>query len=267
MLPLPSLPDQLVEFSPELGVVLGSGLGFFAEEQLEIVGRIAYTDLDGLPAATVSGHSGQFIYGRMRGRKVICMQGRLHYYEGYSMELLTLPIRLLASLGVSTLVLTNAAGGINPAYRPGDFMLIADHINFLGTNPLIGLSALAGPRFPDMSAVYDPILRRRIRDWAAEENLSLNEGTYLATTGPSFETPAEIRAFATLGADAVGMSTVPEAIVARQQGMSVVGLSCITNAAAGLSTGPLSHEEVAATADRVREPLVRLLAAALALAD
>ena len=264
---VPELPAALINFKPELGLILGSGLGFFADDRIEVEGRLPYAEIEGFPVSTVPGHAGQFVYGRINGRRVICMQGRFHLYEGYGMAQLALPVLLMARLGVQTLFVTNAAGGIHPDYKPGDFMLIRDHINFLGTNPLIGLRDIGGVRFPDMSNVYDPALRTKIRDWARARSMDLKEGVYLATTGPSFETPAEIRAFATLGADAVGMSTVPEAIVARQQGLRVIGISCITNAAAGLSDGPLSHEEVSETADRVRPRFADLLAGAIALTD
>ena len=181
------------------------------------------------------------------------------------MKEITLPIRIMHSLGVKTLFATNAAGGINQNYKPGDFMLLSDHINFLGSNPLIGWDGEEGVYFPDMSDVYDRKLRNRIRSWAKVNGISLKEGVYLATTGPSYETPAEIRAFASLGADAVGMSTVPEAIVARKLGMRVVGISCITNDAAGISKTVLSHEEVAATANRVRPQFADLLEAGIEL--
>lgn len=262
---MPDLPAELTDFKPELGLILGSGLGFFADERIEVVGRLPYGEIDGFPVSTVPGHAGQFVWGHLQGRRVLCMQGRFHFYEGYRMEQLTLPIRMMHQLGVQTLFLTNAAGGINASYQPGDFMLIEDHINFLGTNPLIGSSAEVGVRFPDMTEVYDKALRDQIGHWAHAAGMDLKAGIYLATTGPSFETPAEIRAFARLGADAVGMSTVPEAIVARQLGLRVIGISCITNAAAGLSAGPLSHEEVAETADRVRVQFADLLAGAIAL--
>jgi purine-nucleoside phosphorylase len=262
---LPELPAELTDFKPEIGLILGSGLGFFADDRIEVVGRLPYGEIDGFPVSTVPGHAGQFVYGYLDGRRVICMQGRFHYYEGYRMDQLTLPIRMMHKLGVQSLFVTNAAGGINPEYVPGDFMLIQDHINFLGTNPLIGAVVDEGVRFPDMTEVYDKALRHKIRDWARSQNIRLQKGVYLATTGPSFETPAEIRAFATLGADAVGMSTVPEAIVARQLGIRVIGISCITNAAAGISLGPLTHEEVAETADRVRDQFADLLAGAIAL--
>ncbi|MFT4901212.1 MAG: purine-nucleoside phosphorylase [Lentimonas sp.] len=263
---LPNLPRALLDFKPELGLVLGSGLGFFADDRIEVVGHLPYGEIEGFPVSTVPGHAGRFVYGHLGDKRVICMQGRFHFYEGYSMAELTSPIRLMQQLGVTTLFLTNAAGGIHPDYTPGDFMLLSDHINLLGTNPLIGTSSSDGQRFPDMSAVYDPELRGKIRQWAQAAGQDLKEGVYLATTGPSFETPAEIRAFATLGADAVGMSTVPEAIVARQCGMRVIGISCITNAAAGISKNPLSHEEVTETADRVRPQFAALMAAAVALA-
>jgi purine-nucleoside phosphorylase len=263
---LPSIPSALAAFHPEVGLILGSGLGFFADDRIDVVGRLPYGDIEGFPVSTVPGHAGQFVFGELEGKRVICMQGRFHYYEGYSMQQLTLPIRLMAKLGVKTLFVTNAAGGIHPDYTPGDFMLLSDHINFLGTNPLIGAHTGEGARFPDMSAVYDPDLRAKIRQQAVADGVDLKEGVYLATTGPSFETPAEIRAFAALGADAVGMSTVPEAIVARQLGLRVIGISCITNAAAGLSKNPLSHEEVSETADRVRPQFANLLASAVGLA-
>ena len=262
---LPELPAELTDFKPEIGLILGSGLGSFADDRIEIVGRLPYCEIEAFPVSTVPGHAGQFVFCHLNERRVICMQGRFHFYEGYSMDQLTLPIRVMHQLGMQTLFVTNAAGGINPCYVPGDFMLIHDHINFLGTNPLIGSIVEGGVRFPDMTEVYDKALRQKIREWAKSEDFRLQEGIYLATTGPSFETPAEIRAFATLGADAVGMSTVPEAIVARQLGIRVIGLSCISNAAAGISSGPLTYLEVAETADRVRLEFADLLAGAIAL--
>lgn len=266
MITVSDLPAEFTEFKPEIGLVLGSGLGFFAEECINVSGYLPYGEIEGFSISTVPGHVGRFVLGSLEGRRVICMQGRIHFYEGYAMDQVTLPIRLMHQLGVQTLFLTNAAGGINPAYVPGDFMLIHDHINFLGTNPLIGVEGDEAMRFPDMTEVYDKAMRRKIRAWAQEQDMSLQEGVYLATTGPSFETPSEIRAFATLGADAVGMSTVPEAIVARQLGMRVIGISCITNAAAGISTGPLTHDEVAETAGRVKHRFAKLLAGSVALA-
>ena len=263
---IPTLPEPLASFQPEIGLILGSGLGFFADDRIEVVGRLPYGEIEGFPVSTVEGHAGQFVYGTIGGKRVICMQGRFHFYEGYSMAELTSPIRLMHALGVRTLYVTNAAGGIHPDYAPGDFMLLRDHINALGTNPLIGWQGSEGVRFPDMSEVYDGELRAGLRAWAEEEGVALREGVYLAATGPSYETPSEVRAFATLGADAVGMSTVPEAIVARKLAMRVLAISCITNAAAGISKTPLSHEEVTETADRVRPQFADLLTAAIALA-
>lgn len=263
---LPPLPKALTDFKPEIGLILGSGLGFFADDRIEVVGRLPYGEIEGFPVSTVPGHAGRFVYGTLAGKRVICMQGRFHYYEGYRMSELTLPIRLMHHIGVQTLFVTNAAGGINRDYTPGDFMMLSDHINFLGTNPLIGWQSDEGVRFPDMTEVYDGALRCNIRNWAKAHDFELKEGVYLATTGPSFETPAEIRAFAALGADAVGMSTVPEAIVARKFGMRVLGISCITNAAAGISKSELSHEEVSETADRVRPQFADLLEAGVELA-
>jgi len=266
MINLPPLSKELADFKPEIGLILGSGLGFFADDRIEVAGRLPYGEIEGFPVSTVPGHAGRFVYGTLAGKRVICMQGRFHFYEGYRMDELTSPIRLMHRMGVHTLFVTNAAGGIRRDYTPGDFMMLSDHINLLGTNPLIGWQGDEGARFPDMTEVYDGALRGRIRDWAKAHDVDLKEGVYLATTGPSFETPAEIRAFAALGADAVGMSTVPEAIVARKFGMRVLGISCITNAAAGISKTELSHEEVSETADRVRPQFADLLAAGVELA-
>ncbi|MGJ8638976.1 MAG: purine-nucleoside phosphorylase [Opitutaceae bacterium] len=260
------IPTVIAEFAPEIGLILGSGLGFFADDRIEVVGRLPYADIEGFPVSTVPGHAGQFVYGHLDGKRVICMQGRFHFYEGYSMQQVTMPIRLMSKIGVKTLFVTNAAGGINRSYVPGDFMLLSDHINFLGTNPLIGDKSTEGVQFPDMSAVYNTNLRGLIRTRAQMLGIDLKEGVYLATTGPSFETPAEIKMFATFGADAVGMSTVPEAIVARKLGLRVIGISCITNQAAGISPTELTHEEVSETANRVRPQFAELLASAVALA-
>ncbi len=262
---LPNLPQELIDFSPEIGLILGSGLGFFADDRIEVAGRVDYSSIDGFPVSTVEGHAGRFVYGTIEGRRVICMQGRFHFYEGYSLRELTQPIRLMAEIGIKTLFLTNAAGGINPSFKSGDFMLIEDHINFLGTNPLIGSVVSGETRFPDMSEVYDPELRKQILSWAEKHSVSLKKGVYLATTGPSYETPAEVKMFEKWGADAVGMSTVPEAVLAKQIGLRVLGFSCITNAAAGISDGPLTHEEVAETADRVKSQFADLLQASIRL--
>ena len=255
------LSAKLEGRQPRVGLVLGSGLNFFAETALEDAVRVPYRALSDFPQSTVAGHAGQFVAGSVGGAPVLCMQGRFHYYEGYELAQVTLPIRLMRLLGVEILVLTNAAGGIDPSFRPGDLMLIEDHINMQGTNPLRGPNADAfGPRFPDMTTAWDPALRTLAREVASEQGVDLVEGVYLAVSGPSFETPAEIRAFHALGANAVGMSTVPECIVARHAGMRVVGFSCITNVAAGMNDQPLTHEEVSETAERVREPFSNLLA-------
>lgn len=250
----------LGSFQPDTALVLGSGLGFFAETSLELAGNLNYADLPDFPRSTAPGHAGRFVWGRLGPRKVVCMQGRFHYYEGYSLAQIALPIRLMAAAGAQTLFLTNAAGGIRRDFQAGDLMLLMDHINLLGDNPLRGPNDdRLGPRFPDMSQVYDPELRKLARRVAVQNDLLLREGVYLATSGPSFETPAEIRAFRILGADAVGMSTVPEAITARHLGMRVAAVSCITNLAAGLSQEPISHEDVEDTATRVRKPFAAFL--------
>ena len=232
---------------PTLGMILGSGLGDFADT-LEDRLVIPYTDIPDFPAATVPGHTGALVFGRKHGHSIVCLQGRIHYYEGHPMSLLTMPVRMLAKLGVKTLVLTNAAGGVNTAYRPGDLMLITDHINFSGSNPLIGPHEPEfGPRFPDVTDLYSANLRLKVKLAAVEAGITLRQGVYMMFSGPSYETPAEIRMARILGADAVGMSTVPEALVAAQCGIKVLGISCITNLAAGVSPHKLSHEEVMET--------------------
>ena len=263
---LSKLPQELTEFKPEIGLILGSGLGFFADDRIEVVGHLPYRDIEGFPLSTVHGHAGQFVYGTIQGKRVICMQGRFHLYEGYTMSQITLPVRAMHHIGVRTLFVTNAAGGINLDFLPGNFMLLSDHINGLGTNPLIAWEGSEGVQFPDMTEVYDSELRAKIREWAKAHSVDLKEGVYLATTGPSYETPAEVHAFGILGADAVGMSTVPEAIVARKFGMRVIGISCITNAAAGISKTKLTHEEVSETADSVRSQFADLLVAGVKFA-
>ena len=248
-----------ISTTPEVALVLGSGLGDYADT-LEKPIKIPYSEIPDFPQPTVAGHTGAFVFGRKKGKSVVVAQGRVHFYEGLSMQEITLPIRVLAAIGVKTLALTNAAGGVNLNYRPGTLMLIADHINFSGANPLIGPNLdRFGPRFPDVSDLYTASLRAAIRKRAAEEKIPLEEGVYLMCSGPSYETPAEIRAFRTLGADAVGMSTVPEALVAGHCGMQVVGVSCITNMAAGVLPVKLSHQEVMETAARVHDQFGSLL--------
>lgn len=230
--------------APEIGLILGSGLGGIAEK-IENKREIPYREIPHFACSTAPGHKGQLVAGKLGGMNVICMQGRLHYYEGHSMESIIFPIRVMKLLGVRTLIVTNAAGGVNLNYQVGDLMLIEDHINFLGYNPLIGPNAEEfGPRFCDMSYTYTPALRC-IADAAAQKlGTHLQHGVYMATTGPSFETPAEIRAFRVMGADAVGMSTVPEVIAASHCGMEVLAFSLITNMAAGVLDQPLTEEEV-----------------------
>ena len=233
---------------PEMGMILGSGLGDFADT-LENRLVIPFTDIPDFPAATVPGHAGAFVFGTKHGKSVVCLQGRLHYYEGHPMSVLTMPVRIMAKLGVKTLLLTNAAGGVNKDYRPGDLMLITDHINYSGMNPLIGEHHESfGPRFPDVTDLYSSALRLKLKLAAVEAGIVLRQGVYMMFSGPSYETPAEIRMARILGADAVGMSTVPEAIVAAQCGIKCLGVSCITNLAAGVSPHKLSHQEVMETA-------------------
>lgn len=248
-----------VPLRPRVGMILGSGLGDYADT-LEDRVSIPFGDIPNFPVPTVPGHSGALVFGRKQGVEVVVLQGRIHYYEGLPMQELTLPVRVLAELGVRTLLLTNAAGGVNLGFHPGDLMLISDHINYSGANPLIGPNLDAfGPRFPDMSDLYNAELRRAIREKAAAAGIGLQEGVYAMYSGPNYETPAEIRMFRILGADAVGMSTVPEALVAGHCGMRVAGVSCITNMAAGVLPQKLSHAEVMETAARVHDTFHRLV--------
>ncbi len=252
---------EKVPFIPELAIVLGSGLGALAYGPEAKAGTaIPFTDIPGFPAPTVAGHGGKLVFCTFEGRKVVLQAGRFHFYEGHPMSLVTAPMRLYGRLGVETVLLTNAAGALNPAFGVGELMALTDHLNFFGTHPLIGPNVEPGPRFPDMTAVYDPALRALLAACAEALGQTLRQGVYLGLTGPSYETPAEIRAFRSLGADAVGMSTVPEAIVARHEGLRVAGISCLCNMAAGILPRPLTHQEVleagAAAAGRF-EALVR----------
>ena len=248
-----------VSLRPTIGLVLGSGLGDYADT-LEDSIRIPFSQIPNFPLPTIEGHAGALVFGRKQGKTVVMLQGRIHYYEGLSMREITLPIRVLAALGVKQLVLTNAAGGVNTAFHPGDLMLIADHINYSGMNPLIGPNLDAfGPRFPDMSDLYTADLRSAIREAAKENGIPLQEGVYAMYSGPNYETPAEIRMFRVLGADAVGMSTVPEALVAGHCGMQVVGVSCVTNMAAGVLPLKLDHSDVMESAARVHDTFQNLM--------
>jgi len=242
-----------------IGVVLGSGLGAFADT-LEDRVETPYASIPGWPSSTAAGHAGKLVEGRIGDKKVVVLAGRAHLYEGYSPQQVTFGIRELHRRGVRSVILTNAAGGINEEYKPGDLVLISDHINLLGSNPLTGPNDDSlGPRFPDMSEAYSRQYREIARVAGHELGLKLQEGVYVATPGPSYETPAEIRFMRTIGADLVGMSTVPETIAANHMGMKVLAISCVTNAAAGILPQKLVHEEVLETGARVRDTLVKLL--------
>lgn len=250
---------EKTDFLPEIGIVLGSGLGNFAR-QVEKSAEISYDSLPGFPVSTVAGHAGKLIFGYVRSVPVVVMQGRVHYYEGYSMEQVVAPIRLMGMLGAKKLLLTNAAGGVNMDFTPGDLMVITDHISAFVPSPLRGENPEElGRRFPDMSRVYDEDMRRAVLTAGEKLGQSLRQGVYLQWQGPNYETPAEIRMFRTLGADAVGMSTVCEAIAARHMGLRVCAISCITNMACGILPQPLSHEEVQQTADRVKDKFQALV--------
>src|SRR6188474_3999384 len=245
--------------SAKLAVVLGSGLGDFADE-FENAVALPYQEIPGFVTSTAQGHAGRLVSGEVGGVPVLAMQGRVHYYEGYSLEEVTFPVRTFGLLGVKTLVLTNAAGGINVELTQGALMVISDHVNLMGVNPLRGPNDdRFGPRFPDMTAVYSPELQELVVEEAKAIGVEVRRGIYGGLSGPSYETPAEIHLLRNLGADAVGMSTVPEAIVARHMGLEVLGISCITNMAAGISDEPINHEEVMATGDRVRGTFTQLL--------
>jgi purine-nucleoside phosphorylase len=259
------LRARLDGHAPRLGIVLGSGLGAAADAVTEAV-NVPYSDIPHFPQSTVEGHSGRIVAGQLGGVPVIIMQGRVHYYEGYTPAQVTFPMRVMGALGVEAVVLTNAAGGIQDGYRIGQLVALSDHINFMGWNPLTGPNEPrfacipgAGLRFFDMTEAYSKRLRELAREAASAEGIELAEGVYLATPGPSFETPAEIRAFRTMGATLVGMSTVPETIVARHMGIEVLGISCVTNLAAGLGTAPLSHTEVFEAGRQVEHKLAALL--------
>lgn len=242
---------------PKIGLILGSGLGVLANEIEEPI-KIPYSEIPDFPVSTVEGHAGQLVFGRLNDIDVVAMQGRFHYYEGYSFEQVTFPVRVMNDMGVSTLIVTNAAGGVNESFSPGDLMLISDHINNMGNNPLIGPNdSRMGPRFPDMSEAYSRELRKLARGIAGKLNLNIQEGVYVGNTGPSYETPAEVRMLRALGGDAVGMSTVPEVIVARHSGMGVLGISCISNMAAGILDQPLNHQEVIETTEKVKADFLR----------
>lgn len=247
------------EIIPNIGLILGSGLGSLAD-RIENPVIIKYEEIPNFPISTVEGHAGQLVIGELAGNTVVAMQGRFHFYEGYPLEDVTFPIRTMIGLGIESMIVTNAAGGANLEYKPGDLMIIQDHINFTGQNPLMGknLDEL-GPRFLDMTWAYNRDYIQIAKDCAEKLNLNLKEGIYMWLTGPTYETPAEVRMARALGADAVGMSTVPEVIVANHEGIKVLGISCITNMASGILDQPLNHDEVVETSMKVKEDFEKLL--------
>jgi purine-nucleoside phosphorylase len=258
-----AIQGQAPKISPKIGVILGSGLGPFADSFSDKV-VIPYGDLPHFPTSSVAGHSGRLVLGRLGDLPLVAMQGRVHFYEGFTPQQVAFPARVLCRLGISTLVVTNASGGINPAFKAGDLMAITDHLNLSGFNPLTGHNDdRLGPRFPDMTAAYDPRLINLLVEAGAKAGVGVQRGVYSMLSGPTYETPAEIRMLRVLGGDAVGMSTVPEVIAARHMGIKVAGVSCITNLAAGISSKPLSHEEVKEVADQNVGVLTQLLKAFL----
>lgn len=248
-----------ISFVPEVALVLGSGLGDYGDN-IEVAATLNYEEIPNFPKSTVEGHKGRFVFGYVNGRRVVIMQGRVHYYEGYTMQEVVLPIRLMKLMGAEAILLTNAAGGVNYDYQEGNLMLISDHISSFVPSPLIGpnLKEL-GTRFPDMSDIYDRNIRQQIKAISQELGIDLKEGVYLQFTGPNFESPAEIRMIRTLGADAVGMSTACEAMVAKHMGMKVAGISCISNMACGMTDSPLLHVDVQEVADRIAETFTKLV--------
>lgn len=237
------LREKTNNFKPEIGIILGSGLGELADEYCNYA--VPYNEIPGFVKSTVKGHKGRLVFAQINGKKVVMMQGRNHYYEGHSMQEITYPVKVMKAMGVKTLILTNAAGAVNESFKPSDLMIITDHINFMGANPLVGANdETLGERFPDMTEVYKKSLIEIAEKCATKLGIDIQKGVYWANSGPSYETPAEINMIRTLGADAVGMSTVPEAIVANYCGMDILGISCITNSASSTSGAKLSHEEV-----------------------
>ena len=254
---------EKIDFQPEIALVLGSGLGDYAET-IDVVATLNYNDIEGFPISTVEGHKGRFIFGYVQGVPVVCMQGRVHYYEGYPMTDVVLPTRLMKMMGAKVLFLTNAAGGVNSDFHAGDFMMITDHIMNFVPSPLIGKNIdELGVRFPDMSNIYKTELQEIIREAAKNLGIKLQEGVYIQLSGPNYETPTEVKMCRLLGADAVGMSTAAEAVAANHMGMKVCGISCITNMASGILAQPLSHIEVQETADRVAVDFKKLVTEAI----
>jgi purine-nucleoside phosphorylase len=251
--------QKLLTNVPNTGIILGSGLGIMAEE-INNATYIPYSEIPHFPTTTVKGHKGQLVIGELEGKKVLVMQGRFHYYEGYSMEDVVYPVRVMSQINIKNLIITNAAGGINTQFKPGDLMLINDHINLMGSNPLRGQNIdLLGLRFPDMSEAYSQHLREIAKNVSVKLGIDLKDGIYAAVSGPSYETPAEIRYLRVIGADAVGMSTVPEVIAANHCGIKVMGISCITNMAAGVLNKKLTHEEVVENANKAKDTFIKLI--------
>ncbi|MFC4306245.1 purine-nucleoside phosphorylase [Cohnella boryungensis] len=251
--------QSLQTIKPTIGLILGSGLGELADEIQDAV-RVPYESIPHFPVSTVEGHAGQLVIGRLQGQAVIAMQGRFHYYEGYSMQEVTFPVRVMKALGVEHLIVTNACGGMNPGFEPGDLMLIQDHLNMTGANPLIGENeAELGPRFPDMSRAYTPELLGLVEETAKSLDIRVKKGVYAGITGPTYMTPAELKMLRLVGGDAVGMSTVPEVIVASHMKMKVIGISCVTDMAIGEHLEPLSHEQVIEVANRTKPKFISLV--------
>ena len=252
------IKEKIGDFKPEIGIILGSGLGELADEYCDIA--IPYSEIPGFAASTVSGHKSRLVFANINGKKVVMMQGRFHFYEGHSIQKVVFPVKVMKKLGVKTLIVTNAAGGVNPDFKPADLMIITDHINHMGVNPLIGPNDSGmGERFPDMSEVYTKKYVELAENIGKKLGIKLQKGVYIALTGPSYETPAEVRMARILGADAVGMSTVPEAVTASWAGMNVIGLSCICNSAAGVSTVGLSHADVIKAAGEAKDKFIKLV--------
>lgn len=248
-----------INYKPEIGIILGSGLGDFADNIDNSI-EINYADIPGFPQSTVVGHSGKLIFGDLEGKKVVAMKGRIHFYEGQGIDKTVYPTKVLCELGIKNLIVTNAAGGVNEGFKPSDIMIIRDHINFTGVNPLIGPNEDAkGPRFLDMTEAYSKDLRKIAKEVAKDVNLDVKEGVYMWFTGPCYETPSEVKLARILGADSVGMSTVPEVIIARHRGVGVLGFSCITNMAAGILDKPLDHKEVIEVSDRIKDDFAKYI--------
>lgn len=247
------------KYKPEIGLILGSGLGSLADT-IEDAEYYNYSDIPNFPTSTVEGHAGRLVIGKLGDKQVVAMQGRFHYYEGYSLDKVTFPVRVMKLLGVSKLIVTNAAGAVNKDFNAGDLMVITDHINFSGSNPLFGYNIDEfGPRFPDMSEAYNLELRNKVLEVGKELGIKLQQGVYVMFSGPTYETPAEVRFAKFMGGDAVGMSTVPEVIVANHCGIKTVGISCLTNMAAGILNQPLNHEEVIETSAKVKNDFIKLM--------